>query len=179
PPTYSVLSWDRARLLRSQYPPLTNIDIIIDPGASIRGTVILPDNSPAQGIRVNAHNDIDNTGNGALTDAFGHYTITGLKPVAQEDADTGGYYVEIQPVDYPYMAYPQATHLSQAVRIATGQTDIDFQLKKGHHIYGKIHNEEGVPLENVQVNAWALDDSDTKNGSTVTNSNGSYSILNL
>ncbi|MBF0451444.1 MAG: tandem-95 repeat protein [Candidatus Magnetomorum sp.] len=178
-PDYSVLSWDRARLLRSQYPPLSDIDIVIDPGAMIQGIVSLPDGSPAQGIRVNAQRDLDQTGNGALTDVFGQYTITGLKPVFGDTAETDGYIVEIQPVDYPYMAYPQATSLSQAVRVETGRTDINFQLKKGHHIFGTIHTADGNPAYNVQITAWSLDDPDTKNGMTVSDSSGLYTIANL
>jgi hypothetical protein len=178
-PTYSVLSWDKARLLRSQYPPLSDIDIVIDPGAMIQGTVSLPDGTPAIGVRVNAHRDIDQTGNSTLTDNSGHYTITGLKPVQTENAATDGYIVEIQPVDFPYMAYPQASNLSMAVRLETGRMDIHFQLKKGHDIIGTIYLPDGRPASNVQIMSWSIDDPDTKKGSAITDNNGHYTISHL
>jgi len=178
-PTYSVLSWDKARLLRSQYPPLSDIDIIIDPGAMIQGSVTLSDGTPAVGVRVNAQRDIDQTGNSALTDTSGHYTITGLKPVLAETAETEGYIVEIQPVNYPYMAYPQASDIFQAVKVETGRSDIDFQLQKGHSINGTVYTPDGTPAPNIQMITWSIDDPDAKNGSTITDSNGVYTINHL
>jgi len=178
-PTYSVLSWDRAKLFRSQYPPLSNIDIIIDPGATISGTVLLPDGSPASGIRVNASSDKDQSGNGALTDAAGRYTIIGLTEILPEQAATDGYIVEVKAVDYPYIAYPQATSEYQALRVATGRTDIDFQFEKGHDISGTIHFADGNPAQDIQVYAWSQKHPENKSGSAISDHFGNYTIANL
>ena len=178
-PTESVFSWDRASIFRSQYPPLENIDIIIDPGAIISGTVLLPDGDPATGIRVNAVSYQDRSGNSALTNASGQYTITGLIEVLPENAAIDGYFVEILPLDYPYMAYPQAAHISQAEKVATGRNDIDFQLKEGHHITGRIFNTDAMPLPDIQISVWSLADPDFKNGHTISDINGFYTISNL
>ena len=178
-PTNSVLSWDRAKIFRSQYPPLSNIDIIIDSGAIIAGKVLLPDGSPAPGIRVNAVSDKDESGNGALTDASGQYTIIGLTDVTPEQELSDGYIVEIQAVDYPYIAYPQAASKSAAIRVTTGRTDIDFQLAAGHAVSGTIHDHDGNPAEGIQVYAWSQKHPEIKNGSAITASSGSYTISNL
>jgi hypothetical protein len=178
-PTYSALSWDRAKIFRSQYPPLSNIDIIIDPGADIRGTVLYPDGTPASGIRVNAFSDADQSGNGALTDEFGHYTIIGLTEILSENASSDGYIVEIQAVDYPYIAYPQATFKQQAIRVATGRDDIDIQLKEGHHISGTILHNDGTPAENILLKAWSQKNPEIKSGSAISDSSGNYTISNL
>jgi len=178
-PTESALSWDRAKIFRSQYPPLSNIDIIIDPGASIRGTVFKPDGSPAQGIRVNAVSEKDQSGNGALTDNAGHYTIIGLTEVSSDQAATDGYIVEIQAVDYPYIAYPQAVNQNQAQKVGTGRTDIDFQLKKGHSISGIVRHQDGSPAENIQVFAWSQKNPEIKNSSAISDASGRYTIANL
>jgi hypothetical protein len=178
-PTNSVLSWDRAKIFRSQYPPLSNIDIIIDSGAIIGGKVLLSDGSPAPGIRVNAVSDKDKSGNGALTDASGQYTIIGLTEVTPEQESSDGYIVEIQAVDYPYIAYPQANSLSGAIRVVTGRTDIDFQLAAGHAVSGTIRDHDGNPAEGIQVYAWSQKHPEIKNGSAITDSHGSYTIANL
>ena len=178
-PTYSVLSWDRAKIFRSQYPPLSNIDIIIDPGARISGTVLLPDGSPGAGIRVNASSENDQSGNGALTDEAGRYTIIGLTEVLPEQANSDGYIVEVKAVDYPYIAYPQADSQYQAVQVATGRTDINFQLKEGHAINGKILFTDGEPAQGMQIYAWSQNNPDSKSGSAISDASGHYTIANL
>jgi len=178
-PTDSVLSWDRAKIFRSQYPPLSNIDIIIDPGAIISGRVLFPDGSPATGIRVNAFSDKDQSGNGALTDASGNYTIIGLTEVRPEQVASDGYIVEIQAVNYPYIAYPQAATENQAVKVNTGRTDIDFQLEAGHAVSGTILHKDGNPAEGIIVNAWSQKNPETKNGYTISDKSGNYTITNL
>jgi VCBS repeat-containing protein len=178
-PTTSVLSWDRAKIFRSQYPPLANIDIIIDPGEIISGTVLFPDGSPAPGIRVNAVSDKDQSGNGALTDESGHYTIIGLKKVLEEQVSSDGYIVEIQAVDYPYIAYPQAKNRNLAARVDTGRTDINFQLETGHFISGTVQQHDGNPIEGIQVYARSQKNLEFKSGSAITDSAGHYTIANL
>jgi len=178
-PTYSVLSWDRARVFRSQYPPLNNIDIIIDPGEIISGRVSFPDGSPVQGIRVNAFSKEDQSGNGALTNNSGHYTITNLNKVTPENADAQGYIVEIQSVKYPYVAYPQAQHYLSATPVATGRTDIDIQVQEGFYITGTVYNPDNSPAANIRIRAWSKSDPDKKNGSTLSDNTGAYTIANL
>jgi hypothetical protein len=178
-PTSSVLSWDRAKIFRSEYPPLSNIDIIINPGEIISGTVLFADDSPATGIRVNAVSDKDQSGNGALTDDAGHYTIIGLTKVLQEQAASDGYIVEIQAVDYPYIAYPQAISRDLATRVITGRTDINFQLKTGHCLCGTVFQDDGNPIEGIQIFAWSQKNPEMKSGTTITDSAGHYTIANL
>jgi len=178
-PTYSVLSWDRAKIFRSQYPPLSNIDIIIDPGAFISGTVLTPEGAPASGILVNAVSDADQSGNGALTDESGRYTIIGLAEILPENASSEGYIVEIQAVDYPYIAYPQASSKADAIRVATGRNDIDIQLKEGHHISGTIRHNDGSPAENILIKAWSQKTPEIKSGSAITDPLGHYTLTHL
>jgi len=172
----SVLTWELAKTVMPDAPPVKDIDIIMDKEQSnigvIKGTVREKDGGkPIQGLWVNAWSDALKTGNGAVTDASGNYTIVGLlKPDA--------YIVEIDSSKYPYQAYNQADDRSMATPVMPDTDEgINFNLKIGNTIYGQVLDIEGNPLVDVNVQSWSVDQ-DTNN-ETTTDAFGMYSIPNL
>ena len=177
----SVLTWDLATAVTPDEPPVTNINILMDKEQSnigtIKGMVRLKDGGlPIQGLWVNAWSDALKTGNGAVTDASGNYTIEGLlKPENESD----GYFVEIDFANsqYPYQAYDQVDDRSLAKTVMPDAENINFVLKIGNTINGQVVDINGNPISNVNVQTWSI--SKDTNNATTTDSSGMYSIPNL
>jgi len=180
-PTFSVFSFDEATPITPTNPLLQNIDIIYNPnqGDSVGGHVFAADGSPASGIKVNAWSEGLNKGNISSTDNSGQYTITGLERVLFQHTDSNGYIVEIQPENYPYQAYNNVTDVNAATKVATGRHDIDFYLREGTTIGGRVENSEGQALPNVIISAWSESEPELKRSQTLTNEFGYYSCPNL
>ncbi|KPA18401.1 secreted protein containing PKD domain protein [Candidatus Magnetomorum sp. HK-1] len=180
-PTFSVLTWDMARTVTPSDPAIEKIDIIMDEEqtqmGNIQGLVRLKEGAqPIKGLWVNAWSDTLNTGNGAVTDASGAYTIVGLlMPENLDDA----YIVEIDSSNdqYPYQAYEQADKRSFAKKVMPDSQGINFYLKTGNTMYGNVSDNEGSPLANVKVQTWSI--SKESNNSTTTDAAGMYSLPNL
>jgi hypothetical protein len=181
PPTFSVFSFNESTPITPSIPLLQNIDIIYNPnqGDSIGGHVLISDHSPASGIKVNAWSVGLKKGNMSITDDFGQYTITGLDRVLNQDIDTKGYIVEIQPENYPYQAYNGVTVTAAATKVATGRNDIDFNLREGITLSGRVENSEGQMLPNVTISAWSVSEPELKRAQTLTDETGAYSLPNL
>ena len=174
----SAVTWDDARFFNPQEPLIQNIDIIISKGANIKGTVYNSNNEPLSNILVNARSIELNSSNSALSDKFGNYTITGLNRVLPEDAETKGYIVEVQPVDYQYQAYNNASNDEDAQKLATG-SDADFYLKQNGFIAGKIVDQQDLPVSGIEISAWSKSSKAIRYASALSNENGYYTINNL
>ena len=175
----SVLSWELATPVKpiDGYTPEINIHIDPQQTDSIKGVVRLKeDNTPISNIWVNAWSDELNIGNGAYTDESGAYTIVGLQKTNTMEE---GYIVEIDSSNdlYPYQAYNETEDRKNAIKVAPGITGIDFNLKTGNTLNGKVVDENGNPLKNVNINTWSL--SKEFSNSATTNAAGRYSIPNL
>jgi sRNA-binding regulator protein Hfq len=181
PPTFSVFSYDESTPVTPSVPILQNIDIIYNPnqGDRISGRVFTSDGTFAAGINVNAWSEGLQKGNMTTTDDSGQYTITGLERVLIQDVDTKGYIVEIQPENYPYQAYNNVSSIASAEKIATGSKDIDFHLRDGITLRGRVENTEGLSLLNVAVSAWSESEPDLKRAQTLTDETGAYTLPNL
>jgi hypothetical protein len=164
-------------------PPLSNIDIIVngEQGGSLEGYVYLDDgeNTPVQGVGVNAWSDALDSGNGAVTDETGHYKIWGLQEVSAGEAEAKGYRVEVQSAKYPYQAYNRTDQKENATRVGTGAADITFYLKIGYSISGRVTDPDGNPVSETEVIAWSLSASAEKQGTAITDENGAYLIRDL
>ena len=159
-------------------PVLQNIDIEIVPGDKISGQVLDMSDNPLDGIWVNAWSDYFNEGNMARSDHHGNYTIVGLTNVSQADAFDKGYVVEIQADQYPYQVYPYLETRELGTKVATGKSQINFKLRKGNAIFGKVRNHLDEPVVNVKIIAWA----ESKAGiqyHTFSNADGAYSLTNM
>ena len=147
----------------------SNINIKFEIGRTIKGCVYSEDLTALENIWVNAWSEELDTATGSLTDENGYYTISGL-----EDSM---YIVEIQPVDYPYQAYSLVTNQSLATPVTINSINIDFVLKKGVSISGKVKDTSGKLLSNILVSAWSK--STGNKAEAATNESGVYTILNL
>jgi PKD repeat protein len=178
-PTSSVLSWDFARTVRPQDGYVENINIVINTEkiGNIRGFVWQKENGlPVSNIWVNAWSDTLKSGNGAMTDQNGAYTIVGLSiPDSLEDA----YIVEIDSSDnlYPYQAYNLTDNRKEAKKVKPEADQINFFLKTGSTLFGHVYNKDNEPLKGAEISTWSL--SKGTNNSTTTDESGLYSIPNL
>src|ERR1022692_3594950 len=81
------------------------------------------------------------------SDASGHYVITGIEP--------GAYRVNVNHTGYLNMSYnarkPDAPGTPLDLGRAQKMTGVDFRLTPHGVITGKITDEDGDPLENVQI----------------------------
>jgi len=174
-PNSSSLSWDKARTISLKNGPVDLINIIIDNAKfdNISGIVQLKENGqPVKNIWVNAWSDDLNSGNGAITDQNGAYTIIGL-------SIDEGYIVEIDSSDplYPYQAYNQRDNREDAEEVKPGNDQVHFYLKSGNTLFGHVYDSDGVPLNNVKITTWSLSKGTTND--TISDETGLYSIPNL
>jgi len=177
-PTRSAFLKDNATLVTAKEPAVENIDIIVNQGGTIAGHVYEPDGTTSiEGIWVNAQSPDLNIGNGAATDAGGAYLITGLAHVDTAEASEKGYLVTVSTSDYLYQVYNGVTSSANATKVATGQTGVDFVLKKEADLSGSITDDAGAALPSVEVTAWSSTTGISK--SATSEATGGYSIENL
>ncbi|KPA13374.1 PKD domain protein, partial [Candidatus Magnetomorum sp. HK-1] len=154
-------------------PPLTGINLIVY-HHELSGRVMMGQ-TPVVGVWVHAWSDYLNTGGGTLTDEQGNYTITGLKPVSVEHVNEQGYVVEINHPGFSYQMYSNTVNPQNAIRVATGQNNIDFQLPSTRTISGTIRDDKGDPLSDVLIMANSATSS--HRAKTLSDMNGSYTMV--
>ncbi|MCP4348480.1 MAG: PKD domain-containing protein, partial [Desulfobacterales bacterium] len=182
-PVTSAFTENRATFVSPKDPPVPNIDIIINirQRESVEGYVYASDedNTPVEGVRVNAWSDYLKTGNDALTDNTGYYIIRGLDEIMPQEAGTKGYTVDIISQDYKYQAYNRADRREDAVKVATQSTGIDFYIKSVGTISGKITDTGGFPVSGMTVAASSASDPEQKQGKAASDETGFYTIAGL
>ena len=192
-PTYSVYKWDAATLVEPKDPHTQHIDIMIDHAinkrGSIKGYVSTSENKPAEKIWVYAFSDAMNTGNGAVTDQNGAYTITALPEISDTDPYSMGYIVAVHSVLnnqqddttpklwYTYQAYPGVSDKSQAELVKTGAINIDFHLKTQCTLSGKVTDIYESPIPGAEINVRSDITGVVLSG--ITDQNGQYAITGL
>ena len=170
----SVVNASQATKVTPAYPLTEQINIVIKKSGSISGKV--KNNSLLlSNIWVNAWSELLQTGNGALSDENGHYTISGLTGVSNGNDVT--YIVEIQPLSYPYQVYDQQTSQDLATPVLINRTNIDFNLKTGSTISGKIVTSDNAPASHVSV--VAVSEKYDYKFSSLSDFSGKYTINNL
>ena len=176
----TVSRWSLARKVTPAIDPVTeNIDMVLCQSGTIHGHVA-NDTQNLQNIWVNASSDLLNVENGALTDENGQYTITGLIIVSDSEKLTKGYLVEVFESNYPYQAYSQTTQVLDATRVtANNSQNIDFSLKQSANIKGRVLDIYNNPVPDVQLTAYSKSSPASKQGTTVSNSSGFYTLTNL
>ncbi|ETR70812.1 MAG: hypothetical protein OMM_02967 [Candidatus Magnetoglobus multicellularis str. Araruama] len=179
-PKYSTSQWDLASKVTPSSPVLTQINISANKDKGmISGTVSI-ENQPVENVWVYAHSSALNTGNGALTDYSGRYTITSLAMVTETDPYSMGYIVSVysdqtiinhQSIKYTDLVYDSGTF------VKTNQTDINFQLITKTSISGMVKNKYSHPIPYVNIVVSSLSTSEQATGTT--DMNGSYTIATL
>jgi len=176
-PYYSARTYQTATPVQTSLTPTENIDLIIDDGGSITGTVKNNLNEPLPHVWVNAWSDLFDIGNGAFTDSNGEYQIRCLR--AGSNAGDISYQVEVNPIDYPALIYNQVKEPQDSTMVLVASQNIDFVFQKGLSIQGRVLDKNGYGLSGVSVHAWSESSQLTAYGQTTTDSAGKYTISNL
>ncbi|MBF0449686.1 MAG: carboxypeptidase regulatory-like domain-containing protein, partial [Candidatus Magnetomorum sp.] len=166
----NVTNRNIASTLTPSDPALTGIDIEIKLANTIAGQVVNDKGMQLSGIWVQAR-DVNDTYNtqSVRTNASGDYTLTGL--------DYVWHYIEILPTAYPYQAYSLATNRAAALPVTVNISNIDFVLKTGSIIRGRVTNNKNVMLSGVTV--YARSSSKGVQSSTTTDIAGRYTLTNM
>jgi len=166
----STVFRENALMVESSESFSENITITIKLTGTISGQVTLENGTPLPDVWISAWSDEENTGNSALTNENGFYTINGLEDTL--------YYVEYFPDDYPYQVFPKASLRSFASKVGVNESNINFELKTGSSISGTIIDKDTRQrLSGVTVYAWST--SNNQDSTAQTDINGNYTITNI
>jgi PKD repeat protein len=168
----SVKTMSQARQISPTKEGLRNIDIIVNAvqGGKIEGQVTDISGNAISGMRVNAWADSLNAGGSAITDDDGHYVITGLTP-----SDSPVYILKIQPDGYMYQVYNKNTKTP----VATGSTDINFELQDKASLSGTIKNTGGQNIASARVQIYSQEIPSGSTKETYSSENGTYTFTDL
>lgn len=136
------------------------IDVELERGGVLTGTVTNANDEPLKGVRVYASRNGSETNLVSIfdyhsTNSQGEYEIDGLQP--------GSYQVKfVSQENYLSEYYQNASDLesSTTITVTANQTvsDIDAQLAEGGKITGIVTDADGLPLRWVKVSAYQYDD---------------------
>lgn len=108
------------------------VEFVLEPGALVRGRVLLPNGAPAAGVAVSSPNWVTD-----LTDAEGLYELDGLPPDGES--------LRLVPTDH-------APTLGPAVPTVAGEYDLpDVHLRDGRALQVLVVDVAGTALEGVDV----------------------------
>lgn len=151
---------------------IEGVDITLDPGGEVRGTVVDPSGRPVAGANVKA----------VVFIAMGNAVQE--QPMAETTSNDEGEFVMTDlPSDWVKFAaikegFSQGT---KTVQILPGkeQRGVILTLGYSHFIAGRITNPEGTPVSGLQVWAYQMDDMATESHMTATDEDGSYRVEDL
>jgi PKD repeat protein len=168
----SVKTISQAKQLLPTEEGLKDIDIIVNAiqGGKIEGDVTDGSGNAISNMRVNAWADSLNAGGSAITDDDGHYVIAGLTP-----SDTPAYVVEIQPNGYMYQVYNN----NSKTPVATGSTDINFELQDKAMLSGTIKHTAGQYIAKARVQIYSQENPSGSSKETYSSDNGTYTFTDL
>ena len=158
---------------------VAGIDASLAAGASITGHVTDSQGQPLQGVNVSFSSvTIGGTYASAMTDGRGVYAITGLL--------AGDYRVQFAaPLGSNLVSeyLPDTTNISLAVpvKVSAGAslTGIDASLSVGASITGRVTDDQGRPVQGVNVSATSTATTTDFPKSAMTDVNGVYVITGL
>jgi peptide/nickel transport system substrate-binding protein len=137
---------------------VTDIDFHLVPGGTISGVVRDAGTGlPIPNLNVDAWLENDGGGIGACTDATGHFTIVGaIYAEYGVEASTSWNWCLSQPAEYARTYYDHVYDRDQLTLVAVNElstdvTGIDFDLEPGGAVTGRVTDDVGNPLENVNV----------------------------
>ena len=137
---------------------VTDIDFHLVPGGTISGLVLDAGTGlPIPNINVDVGLYNGDGGIGTCTDASGYYTVTGAIYADYVVQASGNWnHCQDQPPDYARTYYDHVYEHDQATLVAVNElstdvTDIDFDLEPGGSILGRVTDDVGNPLENINV----------------------------
>ncbi|MBF0226577.1 MAG: carboxypeptidase regulatory-like domain-containing protein [Desulfobacterales bacterium] len=153
---------------------ITNINFNIEPGGKISGRIISEvDNSQISGLWVEAYNKATDTYiSGTTTDSDGNYTLS--LPVGEYFL-LAGYYEDNYAGIYFEDTFDYFSAMSIEVKKGQTTTDINFKLKIGGKITGKVVASSGEPVKDIWISAFIVS-SHKYIGSVFTKADGTYDL---
>jgi len=148
--------------------------VLADGSGAISGTVIDANLNPINGITVSIYDNNWNYYGDDSTDSDGNYTVSGLS--------AGSYKVNVDTYDTNYV--PQwynnqlDSYSADFVKVIDDQTspNINFQLQMGGSVSGKVTDETGAPIQDVNIE---IRDDDYNYYWGDTDSEGTYTISGI
>ncbi|ETR74077.1 MAG: hypothetical protein OMM_00466 [Candidatus Magnetoglobus multicellularis str. Araruama] len=136
--------------------------------------------NPIANMQVDIYSDKLGLAKSATTNAYGVYTLTGLKEAS--DYRVSVYDSDLNQEFFYYNKDMSVKNISQATQISPtedGLKDIDLIVNnmQGAMIEGDVQDTDSNPIANMRVNAWS--DGLNAGGNATTDSNGHYVISGL
>ncbi len=172
----NTLEWDQATpVIVNTGQDTADINIALEPGATISGVVYDDQGHPLSYISVGGHRIDGPGGAGATTRADGTYTLKGLPfgkyeivaPESDRWGSNDGNWAQ---------SYNDLVAVSVSSPNATG---INLSLVQGGSITGRVYDDLGSPLANADVWADYWDGGRAGETRTRTDENGNYTIKGL
>lgn len=163
-PDGAVRDRNLAREIDTTQGNVSGLEIVLDPGQSISGSVANIEGARLANVRVSAWSDQTRAGNGVFTADDGTFEIKGLPD--------GIYDVSAKP-------HWSSSYLTQTrTNVYAGNADVDFRLmeKTGDYVVsGKVTNADLVGVQGATVEMWPVGGA-APSGWTLTNGNGDWEI---
>jgi len=167
-----------------------DIDFVLEPAGSISGTVKDAENSPIEGIFVEACDNPCGPANwygGACTDADGNYTLPGLSAGIDLYIRARACAECCSGICAPYVLewWDESNgaldcNKAKPVTVVAGQTHtIDFVMEPGGNVSGTVTDDGGIPIEGLLVHAFDIACGGNWLGGDHTDENGNYTICGL
>ncbi len=118
-----------------------NIEIHLDAGGTVSGTVSSNAGTPLEGVTIEAFSETGESGGGAsgrptaVSDTAGRFRISGLQP--------GSWLFSASHTGFPRKVARQ--------RIGNGNHSLDFILDSGPDVTGRVTDESGTPVPGARV----------------------------
>ncbi|KPA15217.1 Cadherin domain protein, partial [Candidatus Magnetomorum sp. HK-1] len=169
-PTFSQFEENLSTTFEMTEQNLVHMDIILSmSNNTISGQLVNENGKGIANIWVNAWSSALETGNAALSDNQGHYTIMGLPPVSQDEVIDKGYQLTIQ--SNGYQAYPELVFVPSS--------GINFSLKTTTWISGKVISDNGEAIQSACIHLWSASDLLNNIYSSCTDDTGNYTVNGL
>ena len=167
-----------------------DIDLVLEPAGSISGTVKDAENSPIEGIFVEACDNPCGPANwygGACTDADGNYTLPGLSAGIDLYIRARACAECCSGICAPYVLewWDESNgtldcNKAKPVTVVAGQTHtIDFVMEPGGNVSGTVTDDGEIPIEGLLVHAFDIACGGNWLGGDHTDENGNYTISGL
>jgi uncharacterized repeat protein (TIGR01451 family) len=148
---------------------------VVDTGATVSGRVTGENGGPVIGAIVSASSFDTNGNKGGVgtTDSSGNYQIKGLQAGEYRISASSTGKVTL------YWSNVDSWSLASPVTVKKGENKagIDFMLRQGGSISGKVYDSSGQPISGISVAATPTEG--TSSLGATTDNNGEYTITNL
>lgn len=141
------------------------VKVVMEPGATIEGTIMAPDGQPVAEAKVQQrkdYGDFTRSAEAAVSDAKGVYTISNVPRTARLSAEKEG--------------YAPSEKLELTLSPGEVRTGVDISLRSGFSISGRVVDTAGKPMEGLPLQ---VSDQRSVNEMVHTNKEGRFEAADL